>query len=33
MDEKEIKLKVKETIKSQVGDVLIYNIQKLKDLN
>ena len=33
MDEKEIKLKVKETIKSKVGEVLIYNIQKLKDLN
>lgn len=32
MDEQEIKSKVKDTIKSKVGDVLIYNIQKLKDL-
>ncbi len=32
MDEKEIKSKVKEIIKSKVGEVLIYNIQKLKDL-
>ena len=33
MDEKEIKSKVKETIQSKIGKVLIYNIQKLKDLN
>jgi len=32
MDEKEIKLKVKETIKSNVGEVLIYNIQKIRGL-
>lgn len=32
MDEKEVKSKVKEIIKSKVGNVLIYNIQKLKDL-
>lgn len=33
MDEKEIKLKVKETIKSKLGKVTIFNIQKLKDLD
>ena len=32
MDEKEVKAKVKDIIKSKVGDVLIYNIQKLNDL-
>ncbi|MFX1281869.1 MAG: aconitate hydratase AcnA [Promethearchaeota archaeon] len=33
MDENEIKEKVKEVIKSNLGDVSIYNIQKLKDLD
>ena len=32
MDEHEITSKVKETIKSKVGEVQIYNIQKLRDL-
>ena len=32
MDETEIKAKVKETINTKVGNVSIYNIQKLKDL-
>jgi aconitate hydratase len=33
MDEKDIKKKVKETLKSKLGNVTIYNIQKLKDLD
>ena len=33
MDENELKLKVKETIKSKLGKVTIFNIQKLKDLD
>ncbi|MHA2239751.1 MAG: hypothetical protein ACXAB2_15530, partial [Candidatus Hodarchaeales archaeon] len=33
MDEKELKTKVKETIKSKMGNVSIFNIQKLKDLD
>ena len=33
MDEKELKSKVKETIKSKLGNVTVYNIQKLKDLD
>lgn len=33
MNEKEIKSIVKETIKSKLGTISIYNIQKLKDLN
>jgi len=32
MDEKEIKSMVKETLKTKTGEILIYNIQKLKDL-
>ncbi|MFW9822105.1 MAG: aconitate hydratase AcnA [Candidatus Thorarchaeota archaeon] len=32
LNEKEIKSKVRETIKSKLGNVIIYNIQKLKDL-
>ncbi|MHA1915868.1 MAG: aconitate hydratase AcnA [Promethearchaeota archaeon] len=33
MDEKAIKLKVKETIESKLGKVTIFNIQKLKDMD
>ena len=33
MDEKELKSKVKETIKSKLGKVTIFNIQKLKELD
>ncbi|MFW9876573.1 MAG: aconitate hydratase AcnA [Candidatus Thorarchaeota archaeon] len=33
MDEKELKLKLKETIKSKLGEITIFNIQKLKDLD
>ncbi len=33
MDEKEIKLNVKETLESRLGNVTIYNIQKLKDMD
>ncbi|MFW9819205.1 MAG: aconitate hydratase AcnA [Candidatus Thorarchaeota archaeon] len=33
MDEKEIKEKVKETMQSKLGNVTIYNIQKLKELD
>ncbi|MHA1885861.1 MAG: aconitase family protein, partial [Promethearchaeota archaeon] len=33
MDEKEIKLNVKETLESRLGKVTIYNIQKLKDMD
>ncbi|MFX1324655.1 MAG: aconitate hydratase AcnA, partial [Promethearchaeota archaeon] len=33
MNEKEIKATVKETIKSKLGKISIYNIQKLKDLD
>ncbi|MHA2390704.1 MAG: aconitate hydratase AcnA [Promethearchaeota archaeon] len=33
MDEKELKEKVKETIKSKLGKICIFNIQKLKDLD
>jgi len=33
VDEKEIKLNVKETLESRLGNVTIYNIQKLKDMD
>ncbi|MFX1480065.1 MAG: aconitase family protein, partial [Promethearchaeota archaeon] len=33
MDERELKLKLKETIISKLGEVTIFNIQKLKDLD
>jgi len=33
MDELEIKSKVKEVIKSKLGQVSIFNIQKLRDLD
>ena len=33
MDEKELKLRVKDTIKSKLGKVTIFNIQKLKELD